>query len=320
MEKRHFVPDAQALLEAKERIEGHAHRTPVLRSRLLDAATGATVFLKAEGFQRGGAFKFRGACNAIFALPQSKLAAGVTTHSSGNHAQAVALAAAARGIRARVVMPNNAPAVKRQAVADYGAEIIDCGPTLADREAKVEEVIAQTGATLIHPYDNPFVIAGQATASMELLEEVPELDVLLAPVGGGGLLSGAALAAHHWAPKVQVIGAEPELANDAAEGLRLGRRLGPNAPVTIADGLRTALSDRTFSILQAHRVPIRTVSEAAIVEAMRFVWQRLNIVIEASSAVPVAVALEGDFKNKKVGIVLSGANVDLDAFFSSLAQ
>lgn len=319
METGQFVPGAEDLRAAQSRIAPHAHRTPILRSRLLDAQTGAEVYLKAEGFQRGGAFKFRGACNAIFSLNDEELQAGVTTHSSGNHAQAVALAAAVRGVAATIVMPENAPRVKRRAVLDYGAEVVDCGPTLADREAKVAEVIARTGATLIHPYDDPAVIAGQGTASMELIEDVPGLDVLMAPVGGGGLLSGAALAAHHFAPGVRVVGAEPLLANDAAEGLRLGIRQGPKAPRTVADGLRTALSERTFGILKSHGVPVRTVDEDAIIAAMRFVWERLNIVIEASSAVPVAVALAGGFEGKKLGIVLTGANVDLDAFFSVLS-
>ncbi|MEM9068499.1 MAG: pyridoxal-phosphate dependent enzyme [Myxococcota bacterium] len=305
-------PTLADLQAARERIAGRAHETPVFTSRSLDAACDASLFIKCENFQKVGAFKFRGACNAIFALTEEEAANGVATHSSGNHAQAVALAASLRGVPAHVVMPTNAPAAKRAAVLGYGARVIDCAPTLEARETTLAKVVAETHAHEVHPYNDPFVVAGQGTAALELFEEVGPLDTFLVPVGGGGLMSGSALAAAAVSPGTSVEGCEPTLANDAAEGLRIGERQPPNPPTTIADGLRTALGPLSFAIMKTHVHTIHTVSEAEIVAAMRFVWERLKIVIEASSAVPFAVALRGDVAKRRVGIVVSGGNLDLD--------
>jgi threonine dehydratase len=286
----------------------------VLTCASLDAMAGAHLFLKCENFQKVGAFKFRGACNAVFSLSEAEAARGVVTHSSGNHAQALALAARLRGIQAYIVMPSNAPAVKKAAVAGYGGQITFCEPTLEAREATTRAIIAQTSATLIHPFDNPLVIAGQGTAAMELLEEVPDLDMIMAPVGGGGLLSGTALAAHTLHPGLRVIAAEPENADDAYRSLLAGRILPSISPRTIADGLLTSLSELTFSIIQAHVEQIITVSEAYIIQGMRAAWERAKIIIEPSAAVPVGALLEKkvDLSGLKVGVILSGGNVDLD--------
>lgn len=306
------IPTLDDLRDARERIAPFVHHTPVLTSRTLDARSGAQLFFKCENLQRVGAFKFRGACNAVFALPHDDAAAGVATHSSGNHAQAVALAAQLRGIPAHIVMPTDAPAAKRAAVQGYGGRIVDCAPTLEAREETLAAVVAQTGAIPIHPYDDPRVIAGQGTAALELFEEVPDLDVVLVPVGGGGLASGTALAARYVAPEVRVMGCEPALADDAAEGFRRGVRLPPRPPLTIADGLRTALGELPFAILREHLAAMHTVTEEAIVVAMRWVWERMKLVIEPSAAVPVAAALRGECEGARVGVILSGGNLDLD--------
>lgn len=300
--------------KAAERIGGFIHHTPVITSESLDAQVGARVFLKCENFQKVGAFKFRGATNAVLSLTQEEAARGVCTHSSGNHAQALARAAALREIPAYIVMPNNAPVVKRNAVAGYGGRITFCEPTLAAREAALEQVRQETGAALIHPYNDERVIAGQGTAALELLAEVPDLDVIITPVGGGGLLSGSALAAEGADHPVRVIAGEPEMADDAYRSLQAGRILPSVAPQTIADGLLTSLGDLTFPIIRAKVEQIVTVSEQGIVEAMRFIWERLKIVIEPSAAVAVAVLWEGkvDLAGRRVGVVLSGGNVDLD--------
>jgi len=306
------VPTLEDLRAAEERIRGRAHRTPVLTCSAVDARAGAEVFFKCESFQKVGAFKFRGACNAVFALDDETATRGVGTHSSGNHGQAVALAARMRGIQAHIVMPSNAPKAKRAAVAGYGARIVTCEPTLEARETTLAEVVRETGCHEVHPYDDPFVVAGQATATMELLEEVPDLDAILVPVGGGGLASGACLATRYLAPAVEVHGAEPELANDAAEGIAKGERLPPKPPVTVADGLRTALGPLSFGVLSENVKVIHVVSEGEIVDAMRFVWGRMKIVVEASSAVPVAVAMRRALEGKRVGLLVSGGNLDLD--------
>ncbi len=306
------IPNLEDLYAARDRIGDLVHRTPVLTCRTIDLRCGARVFFKCENLQKVGAFKFRGACNAVFALTERETAAGVATHSSGNHAQAVALAARLRGIPAHIVMPTNAPAAKRAAVEEYGGRIIDCAPTLQAREQTLAEVVAETGAVAIHPYDDPHVIAGQSTAALELLEEVPALEAVLVPVGGGGLASGAVLAAHHLAPEVRVIGCEPSLAADATEGLRRGVRLPPRPPVTVADGLRTGLGELPFAILREHLIQMQTVTEDEIVGAMRLVWERMKLVIEPSAAVPVAVALRGALGAERVGVILSGGNLDLD--------
>jgi threonine dehydratase len=308
-------PTLKNIQEAAERIRPYAHRTPVLTSESLDRVVGAKVFLKCENFQKVGAFKFRGACNAVFSLGDSEAARGVVAHSSGNHAQALALAARLRGVPAYIVMPKNAPAVKKAAVQGYGGQITLCEPTLEARETTQESVVARTGATVVHPYNDERVIAGQGTAAMELLKEVPDLDVVLAPVGGGGLLSGTAIAATELSPRMRVIAGEPEGADDAFRSLSSGTIVPSVAPKTIADGLLTSLGTLTFPIIQNRVEQIVTVSEAGIIAAMRFIWERTKILIEPSAAVPVAVLWERkiDLAGLRVGVILSGGNVDLGA-------
>jgi threonine dehydratase len=305
---------AEDLREAENRIRPYAHRTPVLTSSYLDERSGAELLFKCENFQRIGAFKFRGATNAVFSLAPEELERGVVAHSSGNHAQALALAARLRGTRATIVMPTTASAVKVAAVRGYGAEVVSCQPTVEDREQETERVLRETGGTLIHPYNDRRIIAGQATAAMELLEQVEGLDLVLAPVGGGGLLSGTTLAAHHFSPSTRVIGVEPAAADDAYRSLEVGEIQPSIDPKTIADGLLTSLGDLTFAVISELTDRIVTVSEEAIVEAMRTVWERMKIIIEPSAAVPVAAILAGqlDPAGQRVGIILSGGNVDLD--------
>jgi threonine dehydratase len=305
---------AGELEEAAARLRPHAHRTPILTSSYLNERVGAELFFKCENFQRIGAFKFRGAANAVFSLVPEELERGVVAHSSGNHAQALALAARLRGTRATIVMPTTASAVKVAAVRGYGAEIVTCKPTVEERERETNRVLEETGGTLIHPYNDRRIIAGQATAAMELLEQVEELGLILAPVGGGGLLSGTTLAAHHFAPAARVVGVEPAAADDAYRSLEAGEIMPSIAPQTIADGLLTSLGELTFSVISTLTDSIVTVSEEAIVEAMRTVWERMKIVIEPSAAVPVAALLEGklDPAGQRVGVILSGGNVDLD--------
>lgn len=308
------APTREDIKRASERIRGLAHHTPVLTCSGLDSLIGARLFFKCENFQKVGAFKFRGAANAVFSLPEAEVKRGVATHSSGNHAQALALAARLRGVAAHIVMPQNSPRIKVEAVRGYGGRIVFCPPTQEDRERTLREVVAQTGAVFIHPYDNPAVIAGQATCARELLEEVPDLDLLLAPVGGGGLASGTALAARYWSPSTRVVAAEPKEADDAYRSLAAGRILPSLAPKTIADGLRTSLGELTFPILRALLNAVVTVSEAAIVQAMRLIWERMKVLVEPSAAVPLAALLEGGLsaQGQRVGIVLSGGNLDLD--------
>ncbi|MHB1293542.1 MAG: pyridoxal-phosphate dependent enzyme [Anaerolineae bacterium] len=302
------------ILQAAERIRPYTHRTPVMTCSALDRRVGAQVFMKCENLQKVGAFKFRGACNAVFSLTEEEAAHGVATHSSGNHAQALALAARMRDVPAYIVMPENAPAVKQAGVAGYGGRITLCAPTLAARESTLADVVAETGAAVIHPYNDARVIAGQGTAALELLADVPDLDVLIAPVGGGGLLSGCAIAATERNPRVRVLGGEPEGADDAYRSLQAGRILPSEHPRTVADGLLTSLGSLTFPIIQERVEQIVTVSEEGIVAAMRFVWERAKLVIEPSAAVPVAVLWEQkvDLTGLRVGVVLSGGNVDLD--------
>jgi len=309
-----MTPTLADIRQAAERIRPYAHRTPVVTCTSLDRQLGARIFLKCENLQRVGAFKFRGACNAVFSLDEAETARGVVTHSSGNHAQALALAASLRGIPARIVMPSNAPAVKKAGVAGYGGQITFCEPTLEARESTQAEVVRATGATVVHPYNDLRVIAGQGTAALELLEEVPDLDVILTPVGGGGLLCGAAIAAQGVKPGIRIIAGEPEGADDAFRSLAAGRILPSVNPRTLADGLLTSLGDLTFPIIRERVERIVTVSEAGIVAAMRFVWERAKLIIEPSSAVPVAVLWEKkiDLTGLRVGIILTGGNVDLD--------
>ena len=307
-------PNLNELYEAAHRIKPYVHRTPVITCESLDRQTGAQVFLKCENLQKGGAFKFRGACNAVLCLPEEDSAAGVCTHSSGNHAQALALAAKLRGVPAHIVMPNTSAQVKKDAVAGYGGHITFCAPTLEARESTLEEIRRETGATFIHPYDNERVIAGQGTAALELLQDVPDVDAIIAPVGGGGLLSGTALAASKDRPGIRVYGGEPEMADDAFRSIEAGRIIPSENPKTIADGLLTSLGELTFPIIQQHVERIVTVSEAGIVASMRFIWERAKLIIEPSSAVAVAVLWERkiDLRGTKVGVIISGGNVDLN--------
>ena len=307
-------PTLDDISAAAKRIKPYIHRTPVLTNESLNEKVGAKVFLKCENFQKVGAFKFRGACNAVFSLSDAEAARGVSTHSSGNHAQALALAARLRGIPAYIVMPNNAPAVKKAAVAGYGGIITFCEPTLAAREATLAQIVEETGSEVVHPYNDERVIAGQGTAVLELLEEVPELDVIIAPVGGGGLLSGTSIAAKEIKKGIRVIAGEPEMANDAFRSLQAGEIIPSLKPKTIADGLLTSLGNKTFPIIQERVEQIVTVSEQGIVDSMKFIWERAKIIIEPSAAVAVGVlwARKIDLTGLNVGVILSGGNVDLE--------
>lgn len=307
-------PTLNDIREAAGRIKPYAHRTPVLTSESLNRQVGAQVFLKCENFQKVGAFKFRGACNAVYSLTDEEAARGVCTHSSGNHAQALALAAKLRGIPAYIVMPDNAPSVKKNAVAGYGGHITFCEPTLEARESTLERISLETGANVVHPYDNERVIAGQGTAALELLEDVPDLDVIIVPVGGGGLLSGTAIAATEINSGIRVIAGEPEMADDAHRSMKEGKIIPSLNPKTVADGLLTSLGKLTFPIIQKRVEQIVTVSEAGIIASMKFVWERAKIIIEPSSAVAVGVLWEKkiDLSGLKIGVILSGGNVDLE--------
>jgi threonine dehydratase len=300
--------------EAQARIAGKVSVTPVLSSETLDALCGAQLYFKCENLQQGGAFKARGATNAVFALTEAQAQRGVATHSSGNHGAALARAARLRGIRAHVVMPENTPRAKREAVARYGAEITWCAPTLAAREQAAAQVMAATGATLVHPYDDLLVMAGQATATVELMGQVAALEVILCPVGGGGLLSGTAVAAKTLNPAIRVIGVEPQGADDAARSFRAGALVPPAAPPrTIADGLRGALGVRPFAEIHRRVDDIITVTEDAIVGAMRELWEELKVIVEPSGAVAYAGVRSGaSLRGKRIGIILSGGNLDLD--------
>ncbi|MDP3432862.1 MAG: pyridoxal-phosphate dependent enzyme [Bacteroidota bacterium] len=308
-----ILPSFSDIQTAHDRIRPFIHRTPVLTSKSINQIVGAELFFKCENFQKVGAFKFRGACNSVLALSDEEAKKGVCTHSSGNHAAALALAARMRGIPAYIVMPENAPEIKKKAVAGYGAQITFCEPTLAARESTLKKVAAETGATEIHPYNYFNVICGQGTAAKELIEETGQLDIIMAPVGGGGLLSGTAISAKAMLPDVRVIAAEPAGADDAVRSFQ-SKTLQPSVnPKTIADGLLTSLGSLTFPIIQNEVDQIVTVSEESIIAAMRMTWERMKIIIEPSSAVPLAAILENkvDVKGKKVGIILSGGNVDL---------
>ncbi len=287
----------------------------MLTSSRLDEASRASLFFKCENFQKVGAFKARGATNAVFALDAAIAQRGVATHSSGNHGAAVARAAKLRGIRAYIVMPSNSAKVKVRAVEGYGAHVVFCEPTEEAREATCAEVIKKTGATLIHSFENEHVIAGQGTAAVELLEDVPDLDVIMCPVGGGGLLSGTAIAAKSMRPQIKVIAVEPANADDAAQSFRAGRRLVTEKKFTIADGLRTNIGEPNFAIVQRYVDDIVTVSEEAIISAMRTIWETMKIVIEPSAAVPYAAIQEGkiNMAGRRIGVILTGGNVDLDA-------
>jgi len=307
-------PTLNDIQQAALRIKPYIHHTPVLTNESLNQQVGAQVFLKCENFQKVGAFKFRGACNAVFSLSDEEAAHGVSTHSSGNHAQALALAARLRGISAYIVMPNNAPTVKKAAVAGYGGKITFCEPTLEARETTLAQIVEETGSAVIHPYNDERVMAGQGTAVLELLNAIPDLDVILAPVGGGGLLSGTAIAATEIKKGIRVIAGEPEMADDAYRSVRAGEILPSVKPKTIADGLLTSLGTKTFPIIQKRVEQIVTVSEQGIIDSMKFIWERAKIIVEPSSAVAVGVLWERKINliGLKVGVILSGGNVDLE--------
>ena len=306
--------DKQLLLETKSRISEYIHNTPVFTSTLLNELSGANLYFKCENFQKMGAFKMRGAINAIMQLSKDQQEHGVVTHSSGNFAQALSLAAQNLGVKAYIVMPNNAPLVKKEAVLDYGGIITDCEPNITAREAAAQQIVIQKGATFIHPSNDLNVILGNSTAAMELFEEHSNLEVILCPVGGGGLLAGTALAAHYFGNQCLVIGGEPKEADDAYRSLKSGRIETNASAETVADGLRTQLGDINFPIIQKYVDHIVCVEEQEILKAMKLLWERLKIIVEPSSAVAFAVVLkEKDyFKDKTVGIILSGGNVDFE--------
>jgi threonine dehydratase len=303
----------QTIIDAHERIKPHIHRTPVLTSAGIDAMAGCAIFFKCENLQNVGAFKARGATNAALSLTNDQRSKGIATHSSGNHAQAVARAARILGIKSYIVMPRTAPEIKKKGVQGYGGEIFECEPTLDSRESTLAEVIKKTGATEIHPFNNYEVITGQATTAKEFFEQIPELDFLVAPVGGGGLLSGIALATKFFSPGTRVIAAEPAGADDAFRSMQTGK-IEKSQSNTIADGLLTSLGDKTFPIIQENVQEVITVSDPEIIDAMRLVWERLKVIVEPSGAVPLAAVLKAKekFSGKKVGVIFSGGNVDLE--------
>ncbi|RAO78272.1 serine dehydratase [Dyella jiangningensis] len=312
---RAALPTFAQVQEAAARIAPYAVKTPVLRNTTLNALAGADLYFKCENLQRGGAFKFRGACNAVWSMDDAMATSGVVTHSSGNHGNALALAAATRGIPAHVVVPEDAVRTKLEAIERAGAILHRCVATQAAREAKADEVQRATGAELVHPFSDTRVMAGQGTAVLELLEQSGGLDAVITPVGGGGLIAGTAIAAHGVAPQIEVHGAEPAGADDAARSLAQGQRVGPFTPDTICDGLRTLIGETNFEALRMHRVEVTTVSDDEVVAAMRLLWNELKIVVEPSSATVLAAVLKRPerFKGKRVGLILTGGNVDLDA-------
>lgn len=309
-----YIPTFQDVIAAHDRIRPHVHRTPVLTSTYLNELTGAELFFKCENFQKAAAFKVRGASNAVFGLSNEMAARGVATHSSGNHALSLAYAAGRRGIPCHVVMPHSAPQAKKDAVIGYGGVITECDPSTSSREAVFAEVQAETGADFVHPYNDPRVIAGQGTCSRELTEQVAGLDAVVAPIGGGGMISGTCLTLSNIAPDVRIYAAEPEQADDAARSFRAGHIIADDAPETVADGLKVPLKELTWHFVSNHVTDIQTVSETEIIDAMRLTWARMKIVMEPSSAVPLATILKNRevFAGKRVGVIVTGGNVDLD--------
>ncbi len=308
------APTKQDILTAADRIKQHIHRTPVLTSRSINDMLETDISFKCENLQRAGAFKFRGATNAILSLPDKLARRGVATHSSGNHAAALSLAARLRGIPAYIVMPRTAPRIKIKAVESYGGKITFCEPNQAARESTLERIVGETGATFIHPYNNYTIIAAQATAALELLEEVPDLDIVITPVGGGGLLSGTALTAHYFTSGVEVIAAEPAGADDAYRSIKTGEIQPSVNPKTVCDGLLTSLGSRTFPIIRKYVSAIHTASDQDIILAMRMIWERMKIIVEPSASVPLAIIINDKLKTsgKKIGVILSGGNVDVE--------
>ena len=309
-----MIPTFDDVLAARRRVRPYIHQTPVLTSTYFDSVTGARLFFKCENFQKAGAFKVRGAVNAVFGLDAATASKGVATHSSGNHALSLSYAAGCRGIPCTVVMPHSAPQAKKDAVRGYGGTIVECAPSTSSREAVFAEVVAGSGADFVHPYNDGRVIAGQGTCALELVEQVPDLDMLIAPIGGGGMVAGSCLALAHAAPKMQIFAGEPEQADDAARSLKAGHIIADDAPQTIADGLKVPLKDMNWYFVSRHVADIVTASEGDIIAAMRLIWQRMKLVVEPSSAVSLAAVLKQPdiFHNKKVGVILTGGNVDLD--------
>ena len=309
-----YIPTYQDMLDAHARIQPHIIRTPVLTSAYLNELTGAELFFKCENFQTPGAFKVRGASNAVFGLDDAQAKAGVATHSSGNHASCLSYAAMLRGIPCNVVMPRTAPQAKKDTVARYGGQITECEPSTSSREETFARVQAETGGDFVHPYNDPRVIAGQGTCAREFMEQTDGLDIVVAPIGGGGMISGTCLTLSTQAPECQIIAAEPEQADDAMRSFKAGYIIADDAPKTIADGLLVPLKDLTWHFVSNHVTDILTASDAAIVDAMKLTWKHLRIVMEASSAVPLATILKHKdrFAGKRVGIIITGGNVDLD--------
>lgn len=309
-----YIPTYQDVEAAHARIAPHIHRTPVLTSAYLNALTGADLYFKCENFQKAGAFKARGASNAVFGLSDAQAARGVATHSSGNHGLCLSYAAGRRGIPCAVVMPRTAPQAKKDAVAGYGGRVVECEPSTSSREAVFAQVMAGSGAEFVHPYNDPRVIAGQATCARELNEQVSGLDAVIAPIGGGGMISGTCLTLSTVAPGVKIYAAEPEQADDAARSFRAGHIIADDAPETVADGLKVPLKELTWHFVKAHVSDILTVGEDEIIAAMKLIWKRMKIVVEPSSAVTLAAILRNPqvFRGQRVGVILTGGNVDLD--------
>ncbi|MFT0858588.1 beta-hydroxyaspartate dehydratase BhcB [Ancylobacter sp. G4_0304] len=309
-----YIPTLEDMIAARARIEPYVHRTPVLTSRMLNELTGAELFFKCENLQKAGAFKARGASNAVFGLTDAQAAKGVATHSSGNHGTCLSYAAGRRGIPCTVVMPHTAPQAKKDAVRGYGGRVVESEPSTSSREAVFAEVVAQTGAEFVHPYNDPRVIAGQATCSAELIEQVEGLDAVIAPIGGGGMVSGTCLTLSNLAPSIKIYAAEPLNADDAARSFRAGHIIADDAPETVADGLKVPLKELTWHFVQNHVTDILTATEDEIVEAMKLIWKRMKIVMEPSSAVPLATIIKNPdiFAGQRVGVIITGGNVDLD--------
>ncbi|MCA8867216.1 MAG: pyridoxal-phosphate dependent enzyme [Rhodobacteraceae bacterium] len=309
-----YIPTLADMLIAHERIKPYVHRTPVLTSSFINKLTGAELFFKCENLQKAGAFKARGASNAVFGLTDQQAANGVATHSSGNHGTCLSYAAGRRGIPCTVVMPHTAPQAKKDAVKGYGGRVVECEPSTSSREAVFAKVVAETGAEFVHPYNDHRVIAGQGTCSKELNEQVTGLDAVIAPIGGGGMVSGTCLTLSNLAPSVKIYAAEPEQADDAYRSFKAGHIIADDAPVTVADGLKVPLKDLTWHFVRNHVTDILTASEDEIVEAMKLIWKRMKIVMEPSSAVPLATILKNPeiFAGQRVGVIITGGNVDLD--------
>ncbi|MEO9823707.1 MAG: beta-hydroxyaspartate dehydratase BhcB [Paracoccaceae bacterium] len=309
-----YIPTFEDMLAAHERIKPYVHRTPILTSSYLNELIGAEIFFKCENFQKAGAFKVRGASNAVFGLSDEDARNGVCTHSSGNHALSLSYAAGRRGIPCNVVMPRTAPQAKKDAVKGYGGIITECEPSTTSREAVFADVQAETGGNFVHPYNDPRVIAGQGTCSRELMEQTDGVDIVVAPIGGGGMISGTCLTLSNIAPETKIIAAEPEQADDAYRSFKAGHIIADDAPNTIADGLKVPLKDLTWHFVSNHVTDILTASEDEIVDAMKLTWQRMKIVIEASCSVPLAVMLKNkdQFAGKRVGVIITGGNVDMD--------